>query len=87
VGTTKPEKGVEISLTPLTENGMKPQLGIEGAAATDSIRPESPDILYIQHLNSSSKNEGRFLFLLLITSQPTFFATLNASLSTQFFCN
>ncbi|PNX67509.1 hypothetical protein L195_g055667, partial [Trifolium pratense] len=57
VGTTKPEKGVEMSLTPFIENGTKPQLGIDGAAAIDSIRPESPDILYNQDSNSSSRNE------------------------------
>ncbi|PNX94678.1 protein trichome birefringence-like 14, partial [Trifolium pratense] len=57
VGTTKPEKGVEISLAPFIENGTKPQLGIKGAAAIDSIRPESPDILYNQDLNFS-KNEA-----------------------------
>ncbi|CAJ2674301.1 unnamed protein product [Trifolium pratense] len=58
VGTTKPEKGVEMSLTPFIENGTKPQLGIDGAAAIDSIRPESLDILYNQDSNSSSSNEA-----------------------------
>nr|XP_004503924.1 protein trichome birefringence-like 14 isoform X2 [Cicer arietinum] len=57
VGTTKPEKGVEKSLTPSTENETKLQLGVEGASAVDSTLPESPDILYSQDLKSSSRNE------------------------------
>ncbi|KAJ1405039.1 PMR5 N-terminal domain [Sesbania bispinosa] len=54
VGTTKPEKGLEKSLTPTTENGTKLQIGIEGEAAVDSVPAESPEN---QDVKSSSGSE------------------------------
>lgn len=64
VGTPKPKKGVEKSLTPSRVNETKLPLGIKGAAAVDSIRPQSPDFIYKKGLKSSSRNEGRIFFLI-----------------------
>ncbi|KAI5384164.1 protein trichome birefringence-like 14 isoform X1 [Lathyrus oleraceus] len=58
VGTAKPKKVVEKSLTPSRQNKTKLQLGIKGAAAVDSIRPQSSDFLHKKDLKSSSRNEA-----------------------------
>ncbi|CAI8619152.1 unnamed protein product [Vicia faba] len=58
VGTTKPRKGVEKSLTPSRVNETKLHLGIKGAAAVDSIRPQSPAFSHKKDLKSSSRNEA-----------------------------
>ncbi|KAL5053253.1 hypothetical protein RYX36_033935 [Vicia faba] len=58
VGTTKPRKGVEKSLTPSRVNETKLHLGIKGAAAVDSIRPQSPGFSHKKDLKSSSRNEA-----------------------------
>lgn len=85
MGTTKPKKAVEKSLTPPTENETKLQVGVEGAAAVDS-HPKSPESPFKKKVSpespfkkkesseSSPRNEGRFFFSFFISPRPAFFA-------------
>ncbi|KAK7399365.1 hypothetical protein VNO78_10547 [Psophocarpus tetragonolobus] len=56
-GTQTPEKGVEKSTIPITENGTKLQLDTKGVAAVDSVPAESPETQYNQNFMSSSRNK------------------------------
>lgn len=60
VGTSTPEKGVEKSLSPITENGTKLRLDTEGVAAVDSVPAESPESQYNQNVTPSTRNNGKF---------------------------
>lgn len=54
VGTTKPKKGVEKSLTPPTENETKLQVGVQSAAAVDS-HPKSPESPFKKKVSPESR--------------------------------
>lgn len=56
VGTSTLEKGVEKSLSPITENGTKLRLDTEGVAAVDSVPAESPESQYNQNVTSSTRS-------------------------------
>ncbi|XP_027340168.1 protein trichome birefringence-like 14 [Abrus precatorius] len=56
-GTPKLENGAQKSLTPITENGTKLQLDIEGVATVDSTVAKSPVIQFNQNATPSSRSE------------------------------
>ncbi|KAG5014345.1 hypothetical protein GLYMA_08G001100v4 [Glycine max] len=57
VGTSTLEKGVEKSISPITENGTKLQLDTQGVEAVDSTPTESPETQYNQNVMPSSRSK------------------------------